>query len=70
MLYPKNIYLASVDPMYYSHFNTIKTASELLRKDVNLVICNNALKTPMFTLEEKEKIAKFNLEKEEISIRF
>lgn len=59
MKYPRNIYVASVDPMHFSHLNTMKTAEKMLGQGVNLVICKNDLKEEgLFSLEERKEIAK------------
>lgn len=58
MRFPKNIYVVSVDPMHYSHLNTLLTAEKEINEKVSLVICRNELKTGgMFTLEERKEIA-------------
>lgn len=58
MKYPQNIYVASVDPMHFSHLNTIKLAKKELG-GVSLVICKNNLKSDgLFSLDERITIAK------------
>lgn len=62
MKYPRNIYVASVDPMHFSHLNTMKTAEKMLGQSVNLVICKNDLKEGgFFSLKERKEIAKLYL---------
>ena len=69
MEYPKNIYVASVDPMHYSHLNTLKLAEQQLDEKVFLVICQNELKTGnLFTLHERKEIARIYLPNEKIYI--
>ena len=65
--YPKNVYVASVDPMHFSHLNTKRTAEEIIGETVNLIICQNELKEEcLFSLEERREIAKLYLNNEHI----
>ncbi len=67
MKYPKNIYVASVDPMHFSHLNTKKLAEKELGEKVYLVICQNELKNnSTFSLEERRRMAMGYLGDEEI----
>jgi len=66
--YPENIYATSVDPMHYSHLNTLKLAEKTLGEKVTLLICKNDLKTnQLFSIEEREKIAKLFLPSDQIA---
>ena len=54
----KNVYLASLNPMHFSHRNTFLEAERQLNQKVFLCICQNALKDGgLFTLEERVEIA-------------
>ena len=54
----KNIYLASVNPMYFSHLNTFLEAQRELGEMVYFCICHNPTKnTGVFSLEERVDIA-------------
>ncbi len=67
----KNVYLASLDPMHFSHWNTWKEAEKLLQEKVFLCICQNSLKDQgRFTLNERADFANkfFNVPKEQIVI--
>lgn len=67
MKFPKNIYVVSVDPMHYSHLNTLLTAEKEINENVSLVICSNDLKTGgMFSLEERREIAASYVEPKDI----
>ncbi len=54
----KNVYIASVNPMHFSHRNTLKEAEKKLGEKVYLCIGQNALKNGgLFSLEERAYIA-------------
>ena len=53
------VYLASINPMHYSHLNTWTEARKQLGREVYLCICQNNLKsTGLFSLEERKNIAR------------
>ncbi len=55
----RNVYVASLDPMHYSHLSTLRTAECELRENVSLLIGQNGLKNEgMFTLEERRSIVR------------
>lgn len=54
----KNIYLASVNPMHFSHLNTFLEAQKKLGEVVYFCICHNLTKKEgIFSLEERADIA-------------
>ncbi len=54
----ENIYIASVNPMHFSHLNTYKEAQIILNASVTLCIGQNDLKTlGLFSIEERSCIA-------------
>lgn len=67
MEYPQFIYLLSADPLHYGHINTKRLAQDELGFPINLVICQNDLKTSsLFSLEERKNIAQKYLPDEQI----
>jgi len=54
----ENIYIASLNPMHFSHLNTWERAQEILGSKVFLCIGQNMAKTSgLFSLEERAEIA-------------
>ncbi len=69
----KNVYIASVNPMHFSHWNTLKEAKEKLNEKVYLCIGQNDLKDGgLFSLEERAYIAHnfYGIPKEDIVLLF
>lgn len=61
-VYPKNIYPASVDPMHFSHRETLLLAEQQIGEEVHLLICRNDMKSKgVFPTKERLRLAQIML---------